>query len=171
VYVIYTEHISSVFHWKNWKHHRSMIPFRNFSCMDSKATTNWKKSSLFETFLKIESLHFAVAMEKKLSGSACMELREGIRFAVFKFIYQVHKTRTVYSSARWNKSRYKTYTEFKWIYKDTAKLGPTQRLGRSTENVQKQRTPSSVMLLKIVALCFSVVTILPGYTASHPRRS
>jgi hypothetical protein len=88
-----------------------------------------------------------------------MELREGIRLAVLKFIYQLHKHRTVYSSTRCNKSRYQTYTEFKQINKDTTKLGPTHQLGRSTENVQKQGTPFSVMLLKMVALCFSEMLV------------
>lgn len=98
-------------------------------------------------------------METKNYQEALVWNRGGIRLAAFKFIYQVHKTRTVYSSTRCNKSRYKTYTEYKWINKDTAKLGPRHQLGRSTENVQKQRTHTSVMVIKMEAICFSEIFV------------
>lgn len=74
-----------------------------------------------------------------------MELTEGIRLAVFQFIYQVHKTRTVYSSTKADTKQ----TEFNRLIKDTARLGPRHRLGRGTENV----------LLKMVALCSSEMLV------------
>lgn len=112
----------------------------------------------FETFLQTDSSHFATAMEKGNAWKRLYGTDRRFRLAVFKFIYQVHKTRTVYSST-WCKKSSTKQTEFKRLNKDTAKLGPRHRLARSTENVQKQRTLSSVTLLKMVALYFSEMLV------------